>query len=195
MALEAGVKGGRGSLLAVNTGTDRNLSTNWQLLDWATHGTNHAGSAPTCPSARFNPKDGYYYVMGGGDNVDVARSANLSLDSWQLSSLGHVEQGCVYGLEDCSPSSAVAQIAPGYYTGYWANGTDHGDRDFLSNLPSWQFSTNDVDFCSGPDDQTYFIYGMCAQTAPKNFTGKSGNFYQLGLGTGQEGDWLASYFP
>jgi hypothetical protein len=47
--------------------------------------------------------------------------------------------------------------------GYWANGTDRGDRLFLGNLTAWQYSANDVDFCTGPNNETLFIYGMCAQ--------------------------------
>jgi hypothetical protein len=36
---------------------------------------------------------------------------------------------------------------------------------------------------------------LALQTAPKNFTGRSGNFYSLGVAPVEEGDWLASYFP
>lgn len=65
---------------------------------------------------------------------------------------------------------------------------------FLNNLTSWQYSSSDVDFCTVGDD-TYFIYGMSAQSAPKNFTGRGGNFYQLGVANVTECDWLASYYP
>jgi hypothetical protein len=53
---------------------------------------------------------------------------------------------------------------------------------------------NDADACDN-GTHTFFIYGQCAQTAPKNFTGKSGNFYQLGIAPGTTPEWLASYFP
>ena len=76
----------------------------------------------------------------------------------------------------------------------WANGSDHGDRAFLQNLTEWNWSVNDADACDN-GTHTFFIYGQCAQTAPKNFTGKSGNFYQLGIAPGTTPEWLASYFP
>jgi hypothetical protein len=53
---------------------------------------------------------------------------------------------------------------------------------------------NDADACDN-GTHTFFIYGQCAQTAPKNFTGKSGNFYQLGIAQGTTPEWLASYYP
>jgi hypothetical protein len=69
-----------GRYLAVNVGTDRNLSNNWQLLDPAVFAMGpNVGNANSCPSARYNPQDGYYYVMGGGNAVDVVRSPNLTL--------------------------------------------------------------------------------------------------------------------
>jgi len=40
----------------------------------------------------------------------------------------------------------------------------------------------------------YFIYGMCAQTHPANWTGETGSFYQLGVFNGTDVDFLASYF-
>ena len=76
----------------------------------------------------------------------------------------------------------------------WANGSDHGDRAFLQNLTEWNWSVNDADACDN-GTHTFFIYGQCAQTAPKNFTGKSGNFYQLGIAQGTTPEWLASYYP
>jgi hypothetical protein len=88
----------------------------------------------------------------------------------------------------------MARIASGFYTEYWANGRDHGMRVFLQNMSAWNFAANDVDFCDDGNGSTYFIYGTCAQTAPANWTGKAGNFYQLGMFQGTQGQWLASYF-
>jgi hypothetical protein len=104
-------------------------------------------------------------------------------------------RGCVHGAENCSIGTPIARIAPGYYTSYWANGSDHGMRQFLDNMTLWNWASNDVDFCdSGGVGPTTFIYGVCAQTAPANWTGKAGNGYQLGTFPGTVGEWLASYF-
>lgn len=191
---------GWGRLMAVNVGADRDLSRNWLLLDFMTHAMDGpgVGQAGSCPATRFNPADGYYYVLGGGNNVDLTRSANLSRGSWEAPPppLGaFMETGCIHGAEDCGPTSPVARIAAGWYTHYWANGSDRGDRVFLSNLTDWNWSVNDADFCdSGGSAPTYFIYGQCLQTAPANFTGRGGNFYQVGVANMTELDWLASYY-
>ena len=108
--------------------------------------------------------------------------------------------------EDCSAGQNMTRIAPGYFTEYWKNETDrvccdsHGHveglaRSYLTNLSSWQWSVNDPDFCdSGGKAPTYFIYGMCAQTHPSNWTGRVADFYQLGIFNGTDVDFLASYF-
>jgi hypothetical protein len=78
--------------LAVNIGSDGDLGRNWVLLNKSSHAIGpNAGEAGGCPSARWGG-DGFYYVMGGGNYVDVVRSPNLTYGSWTLSPLGHVEQ-------------------------------------------------------------------------------------------------------
>lgn len=193
MALEARLPGAQGNMIAINVGTDGDLSVGWHLLNSSSFGIGPAvGEASGCPSARF--ADGYYYVMGGGNNVDLVRSSNLTLESWELTPRGHVEQGCVRGAEDCSPGTAIASIGP-LYTEYWGNGSDHGMRAFLTNMSDWNWAANDVDFCDmGGVGPTTFIYGTCAQTAPANWTGKAGNGYQIGQFAGTVGEWLASYY-
>jgi hypothetical protein len=101
--------------------------------------------------------------------------------------------GCTDGLEPCAPPAAVARIAEGVYTHYWSNGSDHGDRAFLANLTEWNWSVNDADACDN-GTHTFFIYGQCAQTAPRNWTGRAGNFYQLGYALGTTPAWMASFF-
>lgn len=195
MALEAGIPNHNGHLIAINTGSkDYNLFTNWVLLNISEYSiSGNVGEAVSCPSARYNPVDGYYYVMGGGNMVDLTRSKNLTTGSWSLA-YEHIEIGCTYQLENCSVGTPIARIAPDFYTQYWLNGSDHNMRIFLENMTAWQYSVNDVDFCDDTKGTTYFIYGTCAQTAPANFTGKASNFYQLGIYNGTEGEWLASYF-
>lgn len=67
----------------------------------------------------------------------------------------------------CTSTNERVSRMDWYGREYWANGSDHGDRDFLLNLTSWQFSVNDVDFCTGPGNETLFIYGMCAQVGAR----------------------------
>jgi hypothetical protein len=88
----------------------------------------------------------------------------------------------------------MTKIAEGYNVNYWRNGSDRGGRQFLANLTTWQWSVNDPDFCDDGKNTTWFIYGMCAQTHPQNWTGSVGSFYQLGTFNGTDVDFLASYF-
>lgn len=189
MALEAP------SSIAVNTGAGGDLGSGWQLLDPTRFGVEGVSDGGLCPFSRYDPQTARYYVGGGGDNVNLMRSANLSRGSWEAPPSGRaIAQGCVRGAEDCAPGSGVARIAAGYYTGYWGNGSDRGDRVFLQNLTEWNWSVNDADVAYN-GSHTLFIYGQCQQTAPRNYTGKGGNFYQLGVFSGTTEEWLASYWP
>lgn len=183
--------------VAVNVGTDGDLAANWLLLNSSVFGVSGGtGEAGGCPAARYNPADEFYYVMGGGNYVDVARSRNLTRNSWELTPLGPVEAGCVRGFENCSLGTDIARIAPGYFEGYWANGSDRGHRVFLDNLTAWNWAANDVDFNDvGGAGPTTFIYGFCAQTKPANATGNFGDGYMLGTSPLSAVEWLASFFP
>lgn len=140
--------------------------------------------------------------------IFLKRSRNLSYGSWQSPprSRSPMESGCINrtaGLgtnklaptQDCAPGSAVARIAPGFSTHYWANNTDRGRRAFLDNLTAWDWSVNDADLCDrNGEGPTYFMWGMCAQTHAKNWSGTVGGFYQIGMWNGTAADFLASYF-
>lgn len=135
MALETAIS------VAINTGNDGDFSRNWQLLNATTFGVDLVSDSGLCPFARYDPVTAHYYVGGGGNDVNLARSPNLTHGSWEVSPLGRaIAQGCTRGVEDCSPGSPVARIADGYYTDYWKNGTDKGDREFLMNLTEWNWS-------------------------------------------------------
>ena len=181
--------------IAVNVGNDDgNLAQNWILLDPQVYGVSGVGNSGLCPFARFNPADSYYYVAGGGRHINLGRSKNLTFGSWEAPPAGAaIEVGCTELAEDCSPTSPVARIADGFYTNYWANGSDRNARDFLQNLTAWDWSVNDADV-EDNGTHTFFLYGQCAQTAPKNFTGRPGYFYQVGIFEGTTLEWLASYF-
>jgi hypothetical protein len=179
--------------LAVNVGSDGDLSSNWIFLDPNSHTIDGVSNAGLCPFARYNAVDNYYYVGGGGEHINLARSKNLSSGSWAAPPGGPVERGCTELAEDCSAGSPVAKIAPGFWVNYWTNESDHGERAFLQNLTAWDFSVNDADLADN-GTHTFFIYGQCAQTAPPGFKGKAGNFYQIGLGDGNATTWLSSFW-
>jgi hypothetical protein len=69
----------------------------------------------------------------------------------------------------------------------------------LANISQWDWSVNDADFTDeGGKAPTRFIYGMCQQTKPLNFTDTSyhgGGGYHLGTFPGNEFEWLSSFFP
>ena len=190
MALENGAHP-----IAINTGTDRDLSKNWKLLA----GAGSPGLA--CPAARYNPLDKYYYVFGGGNDITLTRSTDLKV--WEprnMSMMTHCiaqkeclkyrppcakdakrYDECCIGTLDCSPASGEGQIASDYFTQYWANLSDCRScktpgspascefcrRSMLGNLSAWDWSVNDADFCDeGGKGPTRFIYGLCQQTRP-----------------------------
>ena len=99
---------------------------------------------------RFDPEGGYYYVFGGGNDVMITRSQDLSSSSsWERRNMSMAThciafdtcvqfrpactadavdfQECCGISPDCSPASGEGRIAPGYFTEYWANESDcHG---------------------------------------------------------------------
>ena len=81
--------------LAVNTGQgqgDGNLLDGWVLLPTNYSTAPRNARRPSqgrgwsfdfeCPSARYNPLDQYYYVFGGGTDIQLSRSKDLSAHSW-----------------------------------------------------------------------------------------------------------------
>jgi hypothetical protein len=132
--------------IAVNTGTDGNLHQGWAILDRAytdadDNNNRWGGMGIECMAVRFNPMDDYYYAFGGGEEIDLTRSKNLSVGSWERgpnsAPRGHLKgrgilmaTGCSWGNESCAPGAGVSRIADGYYTNYWENHSDHDDRVF-----------------------------------------------------------------
>eukprot|EP00040_Diaphanoeca_grandis_P017868 m.93929 g.93929 ORF g.93929 m.93929 type:complete len:428 (+) comp26661_c0_seq1:139-1422(+) len=207
------------SALAINVGTDRDLSKNWQLVPMR-DGFTSFGLA--CPTTRFNHLDNFFYVFGGGADIVLTRSkdlktwthANNSMASGCISESICLEYrkpcantstnfgSCCASKPDCARPSDGGQIAPGYFVNYWANYSDcrHGgrtdcDRSFLTNESEWNWSVNDADFTDeGGKGPTRFIYDLSQQTKPLNFSGASGGGYQLGVYNGTELQWLQSFY-
>ena len=76
--------------LAINTGADRDLSNNWQLLPMSDEGYTTHGMA--CPTTRYNPKDSFYYVFGGGADIILTRSRDLK--TWTRANTS-LATGCI----------------------------------------------------------------------------------------------------
>jgi len=112
---------------------------------------------------------------------------------------------CCITTPDFSPASGEGQIAPGYWTGYWAIHSDCRNRgkpdescrrDFLPTTSQWDWGVNDADFCDeegkGP---TRFIYATSSQGSPKGVHDAFIGGYQMGISPGNEMEWLSSSFP
>jgi hypothetical protein len=120
MALETSIS------VAVNVGSDGDLGANWLLLDPQQYAVQQVGDGGLCPFARYNAADGYFYVAGGGNHVNLARSRTLQVGSWSNPPASPaIAVGCTDHAEDCSPGSPVARLS-GYYSGY-VSGSSAGD--------------------------------------------------------------------
>ena len=169
--------------LAINTGTDGDLSTGWQILPFP-----HISPITACPSIRFDRRTGYYYVLGGGKTISVARSQNLV--NWTAAKQPMAEPAALLG------RAYENRIGP-YYSGYWDTQSPHSaERLFLNNMTAWNFGVSDADVCC--DDDTgpaHIIHLAIAQFAPKNFTGLHGPGYLAGGSTNKSlMEFLASHF-
>ena len=207
MALEGGP-------LAINTGKDGDLHQGWELLapNYTTAPRNpkrpDAGSSGgfglPCPSARYNPLDNYYYVFGGGVDIQLRRSRDLSAHSWSepvLMATGCAKSGgsSKYNQTDASCTASVGnnmtRIAPGYFTEYWASSRGRKKIPFLGNMSAWDWGTSDADFTDqGGKGPTRFIFVQNWQGKPPGWVGSGGGFYQVGVFEGTEFEWLSSYF-
>jgi len=207
--------------IALNVGSDGDLSKNWIMLSTKTHG----GQMLECPTVRYREADGYYYIFGDDESVGevkLHRSKNLSVGSWEApppqrsvmisgcvnrtlaASYSRFHQNPLAPSQDCDPkTSHYSRIAPGHFLNYWANGSDRGGRAFLLNESQWDWSVGDPDFCSNADGTTTFlVHWQGSQTAPVNWTAqvikkegkKVGNFIMLNKANLSDVDFLASYF-
>ena len=151
----------------------------------------------------------YYYVFGGGVDIQLRRSLNLSANSWSEPAM--MATGCAkrppgnskYNRSDpdCAPGTNgtnMTRPAPGYFADFWASPAGQDALPFLQNLTAWDYGTTDADFCDeagkGP---TRFIYEQNTQgTAHREppWSGRGGGFYQVDVFDGNEFEFLASFF-
>eukprot|EP00035_Acanthoeca_spectabilis_P017171 m.358893 g.358893 ORF g.358893 m.358893 type:complete len:307 (+) comp16621_c0_seq1:421-1341(+) len=130
--------------LAVNIGTDGDLSKNWVLVPTVNPNGQYASFDLACPTTRYNPDDSYYYVFGGGNDIMLTRSRDLK--TWTPANKS-IATGCIATdtclryrractvldkscAECCAnkpgwcTSDNSSRIAPGYFTHYWSNYSD-----------------------------------------------------------------------
>jgi hypothetical protein len=65
---------------ALSASPDPTDFTQWQLLDPSVFAL--PGGYGSCPSIRFDPSTGYYYVLTGGNEIAILRS--LDLQKWEV---------------------------------------------------------------------------------------------------------------
>ncbi len=74
-------KNGQFALSAASDPTDY---SQWEFMDVNTFSM--PGGFGACPSIRYDPATGYYYVLTGGNSISVLRS--LDLQKWEVRGRG-----------------------------------------------------------------------------------------------------------
>jgi beta-glucosidase-like glycosyl hydrolase len=183
---------------AVNAGQGGDLSLGWGVLPPPVGAPNCPGGCQ-CPSIRFLPSDGNYYVVSGGHSIWLMRSADLV--HWEVAgnrtpiikpSAG--DGGVVNGL---GGSPANLNAADKFYREKGRNTS----REMLQHLENWDFNSNDADFCceswGGASEvrASYFNYGASSQATPPT-GGLNGPtaFQALALSNLSLGELLPSFF-
>lgn len=189
---------------AINTGTDGDLTTGWQLLP----GHQFHESGPTvpdqldlgAPSVHYDGEEGYYYTIGGGSvTAGPVRSKTLEAGSWEMSPLAPM----------APPASETAKVGlpavdnhvfKGFYVDVWERETPEDERDnaaFLANMSRWNYGVTDPDFCcSDGKSPSYMLHTASQQGKPHDAPpGKTTEFAALVRYNGTLNEWLRSYFP
>jgi hypothetical protein len=123
--------------LMVNNQADGNLTRGWYTMPT---GTGWFG----CPSIRYLPSDGYYYVIEGGKDVTITRSKTL----FQADSGERMSRDEPF----IQPSPADGLVAP--VANFSASVTSSNASAMLADLRQanfsarqWDFDSNDADVC------------------------------------------------
>jgi len=135
MACEHGVSGGYNDNFLVNNGITPDLGK-WELLNDTyfikSEGGNNIGS---CPTIRYVPTNGYFYVLTGGFNVWIIRS--LDLKSWER---GHYNEGRILWP---SPADDCKVISPQWSA--WKPTEKAQNLLSMAQCPHWDTNNSDVD--------------------------------------------------
>lgn len=158
---------------AVCDGCGSDLSTGWRLLDASTHLFTKA-RYNACPTIRYVPSDGYYYLLtlfsgvtpGNTFDTVIVRSKDLSSGSWSPTPSapqivlapdnhpGSIEHRPMPGStldlcgDECQRWNGSA-VPPQHVTGtaFRANAKNYTDID-----------ASDIDFVQLPNGSTYIVY-------------------------------------
>ena len=138
-----------------------------------------------CPSIRYLPSDGHYYVLTGGHNIWMLRSSDLQ--AWeQPASRPFIAPSAGDGAV-ASPAlgnPATIDASDAWYSSNGLNTT----REMLAHLADWDHNSNDADMCcdswSGASAVTtsFFNWGPSSQGA-KPSGGLNGPSCMQGLAT------------
>lgn len=185
---------------AINAGT--NLTSGWTLLP---NTTAPQGAPCGGPTMRYNPNDGYYYILTGGRYVYMYRT--LDFVSWEESNPSPF----------IAPDEGDAEVAP--FQNFPAAATTKGSppnlhvgipeayprRPFVpywqgSNWTSWVENSNDADICclhANVSDAAYIIWGASTQGRPPSLplTGTDAGTNAVGIAQGLPlWEMLTAYF-
>ena len=135
----------------VSNTTAGDLSKGWIALN----SSKYKGGSYGCPSVRYLPHDGYYYVVSGGKKIYLQRSRNLQ--DWELAVSPVVEPS--------RNDSHVTNLVNGVQNILMQPNASYS----LSHLSDWDNNTNDADLCceswGGASDikNSYLVYGVSDQ--------------------------------
>ena len=133
MALETGAEH---TVFAISNSNDPSQSAAWTFLDPSQYTLPNFGlpDVGSCPSIRFDPASGYYYVLTGGHVVRALRSSDLL--TWSLAA----NKGVIL-----SPDKQDCMLAPAQYANFIPSGDAKTKIDACMNSPNPEGFGNDSD--------------------------------------------------
>jgi hypothetical protein len=178
-------EGPRGPLFFVSNASDPTDAAGWTALDPTVFNPDpFSREIGTCPSIRYDPASGFYYVLQGGYQILITRSTSLRLGSWSLGSNDGVM---------LAPDAADCALAPAPFGGWYT--PDAAAAALIAacqGAPEGFGDDSDVDLTEvvlpgGGGVATLLQYGSGNQ--------KTFGFSNLALLPGRMFDALASFFP
>jgi hypothetical protein len=121
--------------MAFNNNADGNLTHGWVTRNFtAKNGAHPEG----CPSIRYLPSDGYYYVISGGNRIPLQRSRDLV--TWETAS-GASTPFIIASASDTKTASGVMSSAHSNLV------HGHAYEHSFENRSEWDKDANDADMC------------------------------------------------
>ena len=119
--------GGERTVFALSNSSDPSNPAGWTFLDQHTYilPTFNLSDVGSCPSVRFDPATGYYYVLTGGHVVRVLRSSDLI--NWSLAA----NEGVIL-----APDKQDCMVAPAQYANFVPTGAAKAKIDACLSSPN-----------------------------------------------------------